>query len=129
MKHTTHKTWLTRIGVAIAIITVAVSASFNAASHAQDFDLHITPYVDKAVTCFVYAVFMQQPEKVLSLYTKRIGKAQGTAGAVYRLGYVTGLVDGVASANAQRLGGYEVAKVQAAEYLYKLVGCTINDSI
>lgn len=129
MKRATHTTWLTRIGVVILICTAAITASFSAASNAQDFDAQISPQVDKAVTCFVYARDKGASEEIQGVYLQRIGKASGTAGAVWRLGYVTGLVDGLASANAKQLGGFEAAKVHAADYMYKLIGCTINESI
>ena len=130
MKHHTHTTWLKWIGGTIAALSVVIGLSFNAAVHAQQpSDMQLTQEVQKAVTCFVYARHMQEPAEVMQVYLYRIGKASESAGAVYRLGYVEGLVDGLASGNSKALGGFKPAQLHAAKYLYNLIGCTINESI
>ena len=129
MKHLTHTSWLKWIGGTIAALSVAIALSFSSAANAQPTDMQITQVVKHEVACFVYARHIGLAQDVITTHLNRIGKASGTAGAVYRLGYVEGLIDGLGSANADRLGGFVAAKKHAADYMYKLIGCTINESI
>jgi len=129
MKHTTHKSWLKWIGGTIATLSVVIGGSFSSAVNAQPLDMQITQEVRKEVACFVYARHLGLATEVITTHLHRIGQASETAGAVYRLGYVEGLIDGLGSANADRLDGFKAAKLHAADYMYKLIGCTINESI
>ena len=113
-----------RIGVAVLLI--GSLAGFNVS---QASDMQVTQTVKQSVQCFSYARALDKSHEVQQVYLKRIGKASGTAGAVYHLGYTEGLLAGLASANAKVLGSYKAAKIHAAEYMYKLHGCTINESI
>lgn len=129
MKHHTHKSWLKWIGGTLAVLSLAVSVSFSAATQAEVVDMQITEQVRKAVQCFSYARALDKSVEIQGVYIQRIGKANGTAGAVYHLGYTEGLLAGLASSNAQVLGSYAAAKLHAADYLYNFHGCTINESI
>jgi len=129
MKHLTHKSWLKWIGGTILTLSLIIGASFSSAVNAQPTDMRITQEVKKEVACFVYARHLGLATEVIGTHLQRIGKASETAGAVYRLGYVEGLIDGLGSANADRLGGFKAAKLHAAEYMYKLIQCDINEKI
>ena len=130
MKHITHRTWLTRIGVAILLVTAAITASVTSASSPQNVRaLQLRPSHKKAVQCFTLARAAGMDTDVLTLYIQRIGEASGTAGGVYTLGYTEGTLDAWGAANSSRLGGYKKARLHAAKHLYKMTGCTINESI
>jgi hypothetical protein len=129
MRHLTHTGWLKVIGGTIATLSIATALSFSVASQAAVVDMQITEAVRKSVQCFSYSRAMDLRHEVQVVYLKRIGEASGTAGAVYHLGYTEGLLAGLASSNAEVLGSYAAAKIHAAEYMYKLHGCTINESI
>lgn len=129
MKHTTHKSWLKWIGGTIVALSVATGISFSAATQAAVVDMEITEQVRKSVQCFSYARALDKSIEIQNVYLSRIGEANGTAGAVYHLGYTEGLLAGLASSNAQVLGSYAAAKLHAADYMYKFHGCTINESI
>lgn len=119
MVHITHKSWVGIVGATIilvaAIMTLSVSTAVNAAP-ARGLDL--TPEAHKAVACFAYARAQELPWRVQQVYLKRIGKAAGTAGAVYHLGYIEGII-----------AAHGTNRVVAAKHFYKLMGCTINESI
>lgn len=129
MLHITHKSWIKLVGTALLVIATFVGVSISSIAVAAVVDMQITQEVKKSVQCFSYSRAMDLRQEVQRVYLRRIGEASGTAGAVYTLGYTEGLLAGLASSNAKVLGSYEAAKVHAAEYMYKLHGCTINESI
>jgi hypothetical protein len=114
----------------LAIVLVALSLGLGAVNaHAsQPSDMQISQTGHKQIACFVYSRYIGN-EEAINIHLRRIGRETETAGAVYRLGYVEGLINGLASANAKRLGGYQVAQVHAAKFMYKVEGCTINEAI
>ncbi len=129
MKHHTHKTWLKWIGTGIAALSLVLTLSFSSAASAKTLDLSVTAEVKKSVACFSFARAHGKSEEVLDTYLRRIGKASESAGAVYHLGYTEGMLDAYGYANASKFTGKEEARLDAAKNLYKLIGCTINESI
>ena len=129
MKHLTHTSWLKWIGGTIAALSVAIALSFSTAAQANPVDLSVTAEFKKSVACFSFARAHGLRHETLTVYLKRIGKAQGTAGAVYHLGYTEGMLDAYGYANASKFSGSVEARIDAAKTLYKLIGCTINESI
>ena len=130
MKHLTHTSWLKWIGGTIAALSVAIALSFSSAANAQTVDLSITAEVKKSVACFSFARAHGLRQETLAVYLKRVGKAQESAGAVYHLGYTEGMLDAYGYANASKFSNSNIeARIDAARSLYKLIGCTINESI
>ena len=133
MIHVTHKSCLKLVGAALLFIATLVGVSISSvANAAQPVDLSITHEVKKSVACFSFARAQNLGDEVLNTYLRRIGKASGTAGAVYQLGYNEGLLDAYGYANASKFEEFvsvKAARFDAAKALYKLVGCTINESI
>lgn len=129
MLHVTHKSCVKWVGVALLVIASFMAVSVSSTANAQTTDLHITSEVRNAVACFAFARAQNLGHDVLDVYLKRIGKASGSAGAVYYLGYSEGMVDAYGFANASKLGGVKPAKLHAAINMYKLMGCTLNVSI
>lgn len=115
----------------VAIILVALAASVGGISAAQasTSDMQITAAVRQSVQCFSFARAHGLGKDVLGVYLKRVGKASGTAGAVYHLGYSEGMLDAYGYANASKFPSAGHARLDAAKQLYKLVGCTINVKI
>jgi len=132
MRHFTHKSWLKVIGGTILTLSVAVALSFSAATHAiavAEPDLSITDEAKKAVTCFVFARELNLGQDTLNIYLSRVGKASATFGAVYQLGLDTGMLSAYGFANAGRIGSVKAARLDAANKLYGLYGCSANESI
>lgn len=116
-----------RIGAVLLLI--GALAGFNAAQ-ATALDLNITAEVKKSVSCFSFARAQRLPSSTLDTFIKRIGKHSGDAGAVYWLGYSEGALDAYGFSNSSKFGGsMELARIDAATNLYKMLGCTINVSI
>ena len=116
----------------VAIVLVALAASFGVvkAVQAQSVPLSITAEVKKAVTCFSLARSQGLGTEVTGVYLNRVGKAKGTYGAVYQLGYIEGSLDAYGFANSSKFGNsMGLARIDAAKNLYKLLGCTINEKI
>jgi len=113
---------------AVALITLALALGAGKAWAQQPLDMQISQKVHKEIARFAYSRHMGSEDAVL-IHLKRIGKETETAGAVYRLGYVEGLVNGLASANSKRLGGYQAAQKHAAKFLYSAEGCTVNEAL
>ena len=129
MRHMTHKSWLKLIGTALVSVSVVVAFSFSSASSAKPLDMEVTQVVRKEVACFVYARYLGLGREAVGNHLRRIGEATKSAGAVYRLGYVEGMIEGLGSANAEKLGGFKAAKLHAAKHMYKIIGCDSNESI
>ena len=92
-------------------------------AHASDEETSLTRALN-AATCFIYGKALKLPMEELKVYIKRVGKYNEHPSVVYTMGYHSAVVDVFASANAQKIGSYALARIDAAKYHYKVYGCT-----
>ena len=112
------------------LLVVAGIMGLSVHSAANAVDLQITQEVKKSVACFSFARAQRLPTSTLDVFIKRIGKHNGDAGAVYWLGYSEGSIDAYGFSNSSKFGNsMELARIDAATNLYKMLGCTINVKI
>ena len=130
MHNITYKDVIKLIGtVALCVAASVALVLSNVAVATPLADKVISRVVHHEVACYAFAKYSNKGRAIVKIHLGRIKHASGTAGAVYRLGYVEGLINGMASANAQRLGGYIAAQTHAASYFYKVQGCNNGESI
>lgn len=129
MLHVTHKDCLKLAGALILGVAMFVAVSISSIAQAQIVDLYVTAEVKQSVACFSFARAQGKGNEELNVYLSRIGKASESAGAVYHLGYNEGMLDAYGYANSSKFAGKVEARIDAAKQLYKLIGCTINESI
>ena len=115
--------------VGVLFLALAIGASFSGAAQASTSDMQISATAKQSVQCFALARAQRLNVDILELYIKRIGKASGTAGAVFWLGYTEGTLDAYGYAHASKFPSAQAARLDAATQLYKLMGCTINVKI
>lgn len=127
MLHITHKSWIKLVGTALLVIATFVGVSISSTVSASD--LGIDYEVKKSITCLVFAKTLDLPKSTLNVYYKRIGEARYEPGAIYQIGYTTGMLDAYGYANSGKFGNYTLSRMDAAKNLYDMVGCTINESI
>ena len=126
----THKDLTNLVGAALLAVAAFIGVALSGVVQAQPVDLQITPEVKKSVACFSFARAQRLPTSTLDVFIKRIGKHSGDAGAVYWLGYSEGSLDAYGFSNSSKFGNsMELARIDAATNLYKLLGCTINVKI
>lgn len=122
-------TWQKCTIFVIFLICLTLVASFAGAVQAASVQDTLTSEQRKAVMCYAYAKGHRMPQSVIKVHVKRLGTGAGTAEAVYWLGHTIGTLDAYGNANAGRLGGYAVARHDAAKHFYKLMGCTTSESM
>ena len=127
MKHVTHKSLVKRVSVVLVAVAAAMAISFSWAVQAQD--MPTSAAAKSAVTCLVLARAQDLPASVSKLFLQRIGKAKYELGTAYWMGYATGMLDAYGFANSKKFESMELARLDAATHLYKMLGCTINESI
>ena len=82
-----------------------------------------------AVRCGILGAAKGIDQPTLQVYMNIVKDYVEHPEVAYEAGYTVGMLDAYGHANNAKVGSYTVARLEAATYMYKALGCKANVSI